>query len=96
MSISYTISEVDVIFDIEDHVMYIGFDDIGHDIARSQWHLLRHRSSVCPGLVTPAPKSLSGTCPGFLHPLFCAIPLAQLDPLKFDEERSFHSATSTC
>ncbi len=27
-------------------------------------------------------------------PSFCAIP--QLDPQRFDEERSFHSATSTC
>jgi hypothetical protein len=27
-------------------------------------------------------------------PSFCGIP--QLDPQRFDEERSFHSATSTC
>jgi hypothetical protein len=69
---------------------HIGFD-IVYDIAFTQCHSQRSGSSLCPGTITPAPKSLRATRPGFMHPLF-----PQLDPQRIDEERSFHSATSTC
>ncbi len=46
--------------------------DIVHDIAFTQCHSLRSGSSLFPGCITPAPKSLSATSPGFLHPLFAA------------------------
>ncbi len=101
MLISYPISKVTLKFDIEGHVMHIKFD-IGYDIALSQYHSLQSRSSLCPGSITLAQKSFTGsaTCPGILRllnpaPAFCAIP--QLSSQRFDEERSFHSATSfTC
>ena len=48
----------------------IRVDIIVHDIAFTQCHSLRSRSSLFPGCITPAPKSLSATSPGFLHPLF--------------------------
>jgi hypothetical protein len=67
MLISCTISTVTLTFDIEGHVIHIGFD-IGYRyaISLSQYHSLRSRSSLCPGSITLAPKSLSATCPGFL------------------------------
>jgi hypothetical protein len=43
---------------------------IVYDIAFTQCHSLRSGSSLFPGCITPAPKSLSATSPGFLHPLF--------------------------
>jgi hypothetical protein len=46
---------------------------IVYDIAVIQCHSLRSGSSPCAGSITPAPKSLSATCPGFLHPLFAQI-----------------------
>jgi hypothetical protein len=96
--ISYTISKVALTFNIEleGHFIHIGID-IGYDIALSQYHSLRSRSSICPGSITLVPENLSATCPGFLlnpAPSFCAIP--QLAPQRFDEKRSFHSATFTC
>ena len=71
--ISYTISKAFFTFDIE----YKSFDivqqnigiDIVYDIALTQCHSLRSGSSLCPGGFTPAPKSLSATRPGVLHPL---------------------------
>ncbi len=97
MLISYTISKVTLTFDIEGHVIHIGFKfDIGYNIAPSQYHSLRSRSSLCPDSITLVPKSLSATCLGFLlNPAssFRAIP--QLAPQRFDEGRSFHSATFT-
>jgi hypothetical protein len=67
--ISYTKSKVTLTFDIEGHVIHIGFE-IVYDIALSQCHSLRSGSSLCAGSITRATKSLSTTCPGFLHPLF--------------------------
>ncbi len=64
MLISYTISKVTLTFDIEGHVIHIGFE-IGYDIALRQYNL-RSRSSLCPDSITLAPKSLSATCPGFM------------------------------
>ncbi len=69
MLISYTISKVTLTFEIGGHVIHICFD-IGHYIvALSQCNSLRSGSSLWPGTITPTPKSLSVTCPGFLHPL---------------------------
>jgi hypothetical protein len=98
--------EVTLTFDIEDHVIHIGFDIVYYmvTVALSQRHSLRSGSSLsslCAGAITSAPKSLSATCPGsFLlnhAPSFCAILQLQVAPQPeiFDEERSFHSATST-
>ena len=74
--ISYTISKDFLTIDIE----YKSFDieqcsigsDIVYDIAFTQLecHSLQSGSSLCPGDFTPAPKGLSATSPGFLHPLF--------------------------
>jgi hypothetical protein len=66
----YSISKVSF-FDIGGLVIlvHLGFD-IEYDIALSQCHSLQSRSSICPGSITPAPKSLSATYPGFMHPLF--------------------------
>ncbi len=72
--ISYTILKAFFTFDIE----YKSFDivqqnigiDIVYDIAFTQCHSLRSGSSLCPGGITPVPKGLSATRPGFLHPLF--------------------------
>jgi hypothetical protein len=47
----------------------IGFK-IVYDIASTQCHSLRSGSSLCPGGITPPPKSLSATSPGFLNHLF--------------------------
>jgi hypothetical protein len=71
MLILYTISKVFLIIDIyiEGHVIHIKFN-IVYDVAFIQCHSLRSGSSLCPGPIKPAPKSLSATCPGFLHPLF--------------------------
>ncbi len=71
---------VDIVNDIEGHtvvqylrrfwghVIHVGFN-IEYDIAVSQCRSLRSRSSLCPGSITYVLKSLSATCPGFLHPL---------------------------
>ncbi len=70
--ISYTISKVTLTFDFECHVIHIGFH-IVYDIAPSQCHSQRSGSSLCAGCITPASKSLSATCPRFLHPLFAQL-----------------------
>ncbi len=46
--------------------------DIVYDITFTQCHSLQSGSSLCPGCITPAPKSLSAMSPGFLHPHFFA------------------------
>jgi hypothetical protein len=72
--ISYTISKAFLTF----HIEYESFDikhlnigiDIVYDIAFTRCHSLRSGSSLYPGGITPAPKGLRATRPGFLHPLF--------------------------
>ncbi len=44
---SYTISKVTLTFDIEGHVIHIGFD-IGYYIAHSQYYSLRSRQALIP------------------------------------------------
>ncbi len=50
MLISYTISKDTLTFDIEGHVIRIGFD-IGYDIAPNQYHSLWSRNPLCPGSI---------------------------------------------
>jgi hypothetical protein len=63
--ISYTISKAFLAFDIEGQ--YRGRYRIRYNIHPS--HSLRSGSSLYLGGITPAPKGLSTTSPGFLHPL---------------------------
>ncbi len=49
---------VDIVCDIEGHVIT---------------YRVQYRIRYSPGSITPAPKSLSATCPGFLHPRFAQV-----------------------
>jgi hypothetical protein len=64
MLISYTILKVTLTFDIKGHVIHISVD-IGYNIALRLFTV----EQKLP-LLTLTLKSLSATCPVFLHPLF--------------------------
>ncbi len=78
ITISYTISKAFLTIDIEGHYQaFLTIDIEGHYRGRYRivrynillTHSLRSGSSLYPGGITPAPKGLSTTSPGFLHPL---------------------------
>jgi hypothetical protein len=94
MLISYTISKVNLTFDIEGHAI----------ICRVRYRI-RYSTpmSFTAERKLPLPRAglhHAGTEESQRHepwipaPSFCGIP--QLDPQRFDEKRSFHSAASTC
>jgi hypothetical protein len=91
--ISYTISKAFLTFDIEGLSYNIGY--------RYRIRFSIHPMSFTAERKPPLPRRHHAGAEGsqrhepwFPAPSFCAIP--QLDPQRFDEEMSFHSATSTC
>jgi hypothetical protein len=91
MLISYTISKVNLTFDIEGHVIiYRARYRIRYSIHPTSF--TAERKLLLPRLHHACAEDSQRHVPWIPAPSFCAIP--QLDPQRLDEERSFHSATS--
>ena len=91
MLISYTISKVNLTFDIEGHVIiYRVRYRIRYSIHPTSF--TAERKLLLPRLHHACAEDSQRHVPWIPAPSFCAIP--QLDPQRLDEERSFHSATS--
>jgi hypothetical protein len=93
MLISYTILKVFLTFDVEGYVIKYR----GRCRKRYSTHPMSftaERKLPLPRLHHVGAKESPRHEPWIPAPSFCGIP--QLDPQRFDEERSFHSATSTC
>jgi hypothetical protein len=93
MLISYTISKVFLTFDIEGHVITYR---IRYRIRYSihPMPFTAERKLPLPRLHHACAEESQRHVPWIHAPSFCAVP--QLDPQRFYDKRSFHSATSTC